>query len=45
LILEFTVPRRIDLKRSVYIGRGAADRTISQRLGMPDAETFAGWLR
>jgi histidinol phosphatase-like enzyme len=45
LILEFTVPRRIDLKRSVYIGRGAADRTISQRLGMPDAETFAGLLR
>ncbi len=43
LILEFTAPRRIDLKHSRYIGRAAADRTVAQRLGMPDAHSLAGF--
>ncbi|MGQ0767299.1 MAG: aldo/keto reductase [Gemmatimonadota bacterium] len=32
LALEFAARRRVDLTRSTYLGRGAADRTLAERL-------------
>ena len=33
LVLEFAVPRGVDLSRSILVGRAAADRTLAQRIG------------
>ncbi|MBC7895109.1 MAG: AAA family ATPase, partial [Cytophagaceae bacterium] len=35
LVLEFTVPRRVDIGTSLMVGRASADRTLAERLGMP----------
>jgi aryl-alcohol dehydrogenase-like predicted oxidoreductase len=42
LALEFALTRGVALERSIAVGRSAADRTLSQRLGLTyhDAETF-----
>lgn len=40
LILEFAIARGVALRRSVYVGRAAADRTTAQRLGMRYVESI-----
>jgi len=42
LIMEFALPRGVALERSVYVGRSAADRTLSQRLGLEYCDGVAG---
>ncbi len=41
LILEFRARYRLDLTRSVLVGRSAADRTMADRLGMRFVDTAA----
>jgi aryl-alcohol dehydrogenase-like predicted oxidoreductase/histidinol phosphatase-like enzyme len=42
LILEFALPRHVALERSVCVGRSAADRTLSQRLGLEYRDSVQG---
>ncbi|MEP7344381.1 MAG: oxidoreductase, partial [Gemmatimonadaceae bacterium] len=41
LIIEFVLPRNVVLERSLYVGRSAADRTLSQRLGLEYCDSLA----
>jgi hypothetical protein len=40
-VLEFALPRGVDLGRSIAVGRASADRTLAQRLGMTYREDGA----